>query len=379
MQFVINHEEAKTCSRTGSITTPHGVVQTPVFIPVGTVGAVKTVTPHDLKGLGTEMILSNAYHLYLRPGHERISGLGGLHRFTGWDRAILTDSGGFQIFSIAGLCKVSDEGVTFQSHLDGSLHFLSPERVIGIQQSLGADIIMAFDECLPFPSTHDATRYSLKRTLDWAKRCQKAHQQGAEGDRKQALYGIVQGGFYPDLRDDGTRAIVEMGFDGYAIGGVSVGETKEMLLEVVERVVPLLPKDQPVYLMGVGLPEDLVECIIRGVDLFDCVMPTRHARNGWLFTSFGRVVIKHAQYANDEGPLDPGCTCYTCQSFSRAYLRHLFMIREPSALRLNTLHNLHYYLNLMKEIREAIRGDRLLEFRKVFYETRCGVGETTGS
>jgi queuine tRNA-ribosyltransferase len=374
MQFVVNHEETNTRARTGSLLTPHGIVQTPVFCPVGTVGPVKTLSPKDLKELGVEILLANAYHLYLRPGHELISELGGLHRFTGWDRAILTDSGGYQIFSIAELCKVTDEGVTFQSHLDGSIHFLSPEMVITIQAALGADIIMTFDECLPFPSSRDVTRQSLERTLAWTERCQKAHARNVQGmpeDRRQTLFGISQGGFYSDLRERGTQAIVEMGFDGYAIGGLSVGETKEMMMEVVEQVVSLLPRDRPVYLMGVGLPEDLVECVVRGVDLFDCVMPTRHARSGWLFTSFGRIIIKNAQYAKDETPLDPHCTCYTCQNFSRAYLRHLFMMQETLAMRLNTYHNLHYYLRLMEGIRQAIRENRLLEFRKTFYQARC--------
>lgn len=377
-QFIIDHQEAKTPARTGQLLTSHGMVQTPVFIPVGTVGTVRTLAPRDLAELGAEIILANAYHLYLRPGHQIIAELGGLHRFTSWDRAILTDSGGYQVFSLAGLCKVNDEGVTFQSHLDGSLHFLSPETAMTIQKALGADVIMAFDECLSYPSTYDATRHSLKRTLQWALRCRSVYQRAvgipsasAPGESGQALFGIVQGGFYPDLREEGAKALVEIGFDGYAIGGLSVGETKEMMLEVVERVVPLLPRHRPLYLMGVGLPEDLVECAIRGVDLFDCVMPTRHARSGWLFTSLGRVVIKNAQYVRDETPLDPDCTCYTCRNFSRAYLRHLFMAQETLALRLNTLHNLHYYLRLMEGIREAIRKDRLLEFRKAFYERRC--------
>lgn len=370
MKFAIDHQEANTLARTGQLWTSHGVVQTPVFIPVGTVGTVKTLAPRDLKELGAEIILANAYHLYLRPGHSIIAELGGLHRFTSWDRAILTDSGGYQVFSLAGLCKVNDDGVTFQSHLDGSLHFLSPEMAMTIQEALGADVIMAFDECLSYPSSYDATRQSLKRTLKWAGRCKEAHRR-----KDQALYGIVQGGFYPDLREEGAKALVEIGFDGYAIGGLSVGETKEMMLEVVERVVPLLPRHRPLYLMGVGLPEDVVEGVIRGVDLFDCVMPTRHARSGWLFTSFGRVVIKNAQYARDETPLDPDCTCYTCRNFSRAYLRHLFMAQETLALRLNTLHNLHYYLRLMEGIREAIRKDRVLEFRKAFYQTRCEVND----
>ena len=376
MEFIIEHEEAKTRARTGSLMTSHGGVQTPVFSPVGTVGTVKTLAPRDLEELGVEIILANAYHLYLRPGHEVISELGGLHRFTGWNRAILTDSGGYQIFSIAALCKVNNDGVTFQSHLDGSSHFLSPEKIIGIQKSLGADILMTFDECLPYPSTRDSTVQSLKRTLDWAQRSKKAFEEDSQEGKvnpRQALFGISQGSFFPDLREEATEAIIQMDFDGYAIGGVSVGETKEMMLEVVEQVVPRLPEDKPVYVMGVGLPEDLVECVVRGVDLFDCVMPTRHARSGWLFTTSGRVVIKNAQYAKDEAPLDPLCTCYTCRNFSRAYLRHLFVLQETLALRLNTIHNLHYYLRLMEGIRDAIREDRLLEFRSAFYQARCEV------
>jgi queuine tRNA-ribosyltransferase len=381
MDFRIEHRDSGTLARTGFLSTPHGVVQTPVFMPVGTIGTVKTLGPADLKELGVEIILSNAYHLYLRPGHRLISEFGGLHSFTGWDGGILTDSGGYQVFSLAKLCKVTDEGATFQSHLDGSLHFMSPETVIAVQEALGADIIMMFDECLPYPSSYDETERSLRRTLDWGRRCRAAHRTAIDEGRAnpgQALYGIVQGGFYPDLRERGTTELVEIGFDGYAIGGLSVGETKEMLLEAVDRVVPLLPREKPCYLMGVGLPEDLVECVVHGVDLFDCVMPTRHARSGWLFTSQGRVVIKNAQYARDEGPLDPACACSTCRNYSRAYLRHLFMTQETFGLRLNTIHNLHYYLRLMENMRAAIRRDRLLDFRREFYEARLETPKGSG-
>ena len=381
MEFRIEHSDSRTPARTGFLSTPHGVVRTPVFMPVGTLGTVKTLGPADLKELGVEIILSNAYHLYLRPGHKLISDFGGIHSFTGWDGAVLTDSGGYQVFSLAKLCKVRDEGATFQSHLDGSLHFLSPETVIAVQEALGADIIMMFDECLPYPSSYDETERSLRRTLDWGKRCREAHRISIEAGRAnpgQALYGIVQGGFYQDLRERGTASLVEIGFDGYAIGGLSVGETKELLLDSVDQVVPFLPREKPCYLMGVGLPEDLVECVVRGVDLFDCVMPTRHARSGWLFTSQGRVVIKNSQYTRDEGPLDPDCTCATCRNFSRAYLRHLFMTQETFGLRLNTIHNLHYYLRLMEGIRTAIRQDRLLEFRREFYEARCETPKGSG-
>jgi len=378
MEFLIDHQEASTKARTGYLKTAHATIETPVFMPVGTIGTIKTLAPRDLKELGIQIMLANAYHLYLRPGHQLIADLGGLHRFSGWDGAILTDSGGYQVFSLAKLCKVTDEGATFQSHLDGSLHFLSPESVISIQEALGSDIMMIFDECLPYPSSYDTTRQSLRRNLDWAKRSSEARRKTLDESSPgydQALFGIVQGGFYSDLREEATRSIVEMGFDGYAVGGLSVGETKEMMLEVVDGVIPLLPKAQPRYLMGVGFPEDLVECVAHGIDMFDCVIPTRHARSGWLFTSFGRVIIKNAQYSSDENPLDPGCNCYTCQNFSRAYLRHLFMTQETLALKLNTLHNLHYYLQLMERVRQSIRRDRFPEFRKAFYEARCEVPE----
>ena len=382
MGFSIHHQETESAARTGQIETPHGMIQTPAFMPVGTVGAVKTLDPRDLVELGAEVILSNAYHLYLRPGHEMISRMGGLHAFMGWDRPILTDSGGFQVFSLAGLRKVTGDGVSFQSHIDGSRHFLSPELVIQVQEAIGADIMMTFDECVPYPSSHEASRLSLKRTQNWTRRSKEAYGRKmieVASDQRQALYGVIQGGFYEDLRKEAVSETLEIGFDGYAIGGVSVGETKSLMLEVVDQVAPMLPKHQPCYVMGVGLPEDLVECVIRGVDLFDCVMPTRHARSGWLFTSFGRIIIKNSQYTSDSNPIDPGCRCYTCQNFSRAYLRHLFMIQETLALRLQTIHNLHYYLRLMEDLRNAIQEDRLMEFRKEFYQARSEVVEATGS
>jgi queuine tRNA-ribosyltransferase len=334
-------------------------------MPVGTLGSVKGMAPEDLERLGAEIILCNAYHLYLRPGHEFIARRGGLHSFIGWNRPILTDSGGYQIFSLNLLTKVADEGVTFQSHLDGSRHFITPERAIEIEEGLGADIIMAFDECLPYPSDYDKTAASLDRTLDWARRCKGAHRR-----EDQFLYGIIQGGFYKDLRKKGTEDLLEIGFDGMAIGGLSVGEPQEQMLHVLEEVVPLIPETSPRYLMGVGTPEDLVEGVMRGVDLFDCVLPTRHARTGALFTSRGELHIKNAQYTEDTRPLDADCGCYTCRNFSRAYLRHLFMAKEILAIRLNTLHNLYYYLTLMQSLRQAIEENTIEKFRIEFYRKR---------
>lgn len=368
MTFTIQATETETRARCGRLETPHGSIRTPVFMPVGTAGTVKTLTPDELKILGADIILGNAYHLYLRPGHKLIAELGGLHRFISWDRPILTDSGGYQVFSLAELCKVTDEGAAFQSHLDGSLHFFSPESVIEIQEALGADMIMTLDECLPYPSSPEATHAALDRTIQWARRCRQAHKRP-----DQILFGIIQGGFYPELRREATVRMIELEFEGYALGGLSVGETQAMMMEVVDQVVPLLPEDRPRYLMGVGMPEDLLEGVIRGIDMFDCVIPTRHARTGWLFTSFGRVVIKNAQYARDESPIDPACDCYTCRHFSRAYLRHLFMAQEILALRLNTIHNLHYYLRLMETIRLAIREGRLMQYREEFYRMRCEI------
>lgn len=365
MKFAVLKQERRTAARTGRIATSRGEIATPAFAPVGTAGSVKGMTPAELADLGVELILCNAYHLYLRPGAKEVAALGGLHRFISWPRPILTDSGGFQVLSLEGIRKITDEGVSFQSHLDGSSHFISPEKSVEIQEDLGADIIMAFDECIPYPATHDYAAESVERTLRWAERCLAARRRG-----DQALLGIVQGGFFKDLRERSARETVRLAFEGYAVGGLCVGETKEMMLEVLEAVMPLLPEDRPRYLMGVGTPEDLVEGVLRGADLFDCVMPTRHARTGCLFTSFGRLVIKNAQYARDESPVDPACGCYACRNFSRAYLRHLFMAGEILAARLNTLHNLSYYLGLMAGLREAVERDRLLEFRERFYADR---------
>lgn len=367
MQFMRSTQDVKTAARLGRISTAHGAVDTPAFCPVGTAGSVKSMTPQELVDLGVEMILVNAYHLELRPGSKVVGELGGLHRFMSWSGPVLTDSGGFQILSQARLRKITDEGVSFQSHLDGSLHFISPEKSIEIQQNLGADIIMAFDECIAYPASYDEALRAVERTHRWGRRCKNARQGGGD----QALFGIVQGGVFKDLRGRSAEGLLQIGFDGYAVGGLSVGETAEMRNEILDIVLSLLPPDQPRYLMGIGAPEDLVEGVVRGADLFDCVMPTRHARTGCLFTSFGRIVIKNARYAMDEQPLDPKCGCYTCRHFSRAYLRYLFMAGEILSARLNTIHNLWYYLTLMKDLRQAIAEDRVLEFRENFYHARA--------
>ena len=365
-RFTLIKKDPASSARLGKFTTQHGEVNTPVFMPVGTQAAVKTLSPDDLVSIGAEIILSNTYHLFLRPGHELIRDFGGIQRFMGWNGPVLTDSGGFQVFSLAELRKITEEGVTFQSHIDGGAkHFISPEYAVEIQEALGADIIMAFDECIPYPATRDYALESLERTLRWAKRCNDAKKK-----TDQALFGIVQGGMYPDLRKQSAEALVDIGFDGYAIGGLSVGETKPMMYEMIEASMPLLPGNMPRYLMGVGTPEDLVESVDRGIDMFDCVMPTRNARNGTFFTSFGKVVIRNAQYERDNQPIDRSCECYTCRTFTRAYLRHLFNAGEVSALRLGTIHNLFFYLNLMRSIRLSIEKGRFKEFRSEFLAKR---------
>ncbi len=361
MKFTIVAQDG--LARVGRLSTPHGEIVTPAFCPVGSDAAVRTLAPADLEALGVEIVLANAYHLYLRPGHEAIARLGGLHRFMSWPHPLVTDSGGFQIFSLTGLTRVTDDGVIFQSHLDGSRHEVTPERAIEIQHAIGADLIMAFDECLSYPSTRDAATQALRRTLAWAARCRRYHAERSRAET-QTLFGVIQGGFFPDLRAQAAEATVALGFDGYAIGGLSVGEQRTMMLEVVDQVCPRLPEDAPRHLLGVGPPEDLIEVVSRGMDLFDCVMPTRHARNGMLFTSQGPVIIKQARYAHDEAPPDPACACPTCRRFSRAYLRHVFMSGESLAARLNTIHNLHYYLRFMDQIREAIRHGRLAALRQ---------------
>ncbi len=350
-----------TNARTGTLRLTRGTVQTPVFMPVGTHGSVKSMTPHLLKEMGAEIILGNTYHLYLRPGHELIDQLGGLQRFMAWDKPILTDSGGYQVFSLGELCKVHDNGVSFRSHVDGSRHEFTPEIAMAIQGALRSDIAMVFDECLSYPATAEETRRSTDRSIAWAARSKAAHGSHARAG-EQALFGIVQGGFDNDLRIYSAQATVEMGFDGYAIGGLSVGEGKELMYGVLDTVVPHLPTASPRYLMGVGTPIDLVEGVARGIDMFDCVMPTRHARTGYLFVGWGRINIKNAVHRDSASPIDDTCGCYTCRHFSRAYLRHLFLSGEILAHQLHTIHNLHRYLTLMAEMREAISAGRFGAF-----------------
>lgn len=342
--------------------TRQGVIQTPVFMPVGTQGTVKAVTPENLQEMNAQIILGNTYHLFIRPGHKLIESFGGLHKFMNWKGSILTDSGGFQIFSLKELATITEEGAAFKSHLDGSKLFLSPEDAINVQQSLGSDIMMCLDTCIPYPATKDETIKATDLTTRWANRCRIAHTK-----RDRLLFGIVQGGMFPELRRDHAAALIDIGFDGYAIGGLSVGEDKHLMFDMTEETVPALPKEYPVYLMGVGTPADLVEGVFRGVDMFDCVMPTRNARNGSLFTSKGKISIKNARFRDDHGPVDDQCNCYTCRNYSRAYLRHLFHAREILSSHLNTIHNLHFYLNLMADIRKAIEDDNFVQFRKDFY------------
>ena len=365
MEFKILHRNESTRARVGELKTAHGSFETPVFMPVGTQGSVKALSPEEIEGAGAKIILANTYHLYLRPGHEIVEKLGGLHRFMNWNGPVLTDSGGYQVYSLAKLRKISEKGVTFQSHIDGSRHFIGPEEAIHIQRALGSDIIMAFDECAPYPADYEYVQNSVRLTTMWAERC--LEQKRGEN---QALFGIIQGGMYSDLREMCAMDIVKMDFDGYALGGLSVGEDRATRQRVIDETIDHLPHEKPVYLMGVGKPEDILEAVILGVDMFDCVMPTRNARNGTLFTNSGRLVIKNACYVDDERPIDQECQCYACRNFSRAYLRHLFMARELLAYRLNSIHNICYYTCFMRDIREAIRNDNLLEFRDNFYMSK---------
>lgn len=365
--MAVRYELIKTCAQSGArlgrLHTPHGVIDTPVFMPVGTQATVKAMSPLELKEIGAEIILSNTYHLFIRPGHKLIKDFGGLHGFMNWDRPILTDSGGFQVFSLNELRKITEEGVMFRSHLDGSKHFFTPEFVMEVENALGADIMMAFDECTPWPCEHDYAKKSMERTARWLKRCKDSH----HNTEKQALFGIVQGGTYKDLRIESAKLTTDIELPGYAIGGLSVGEPKDIMNEVLEYTTPLLPKDKPRYLMGVGSPDCLIDGAIRGIDMFDCVLPTRIARNGTAMTSTGKVVMRNAEYAHDQNPLDKECDCYTCRNFSRGYIRHLLKANEILGGRLMTIHNLRFLQNLMKDIRQAIMDDRLLDFRKEFF------------
>jgi queuine tRNA-ribosyltransferase len=357
-------QQDKSCrARLGQLHTTHGTVETPIFMPVGTQAAVKTMTPEEVREVGGKLILSNTYHLYLRPGHELIREAGGLHRFMNWDGPILTDSGGFQVFSLGPLRKISEEGVTFRSHIDGSEHFFSPEKAVEVQEALGSDIAMVFDECTPYPCTHEYALEALKRTTRWAKRCADAHKR-----EDQALFGIVQGSTFADLRRQSARELVELDFPGYAVGGLSVGEPKEIMYEMLDVTVGDLPVEKPRYLMGVGSPDCLVEGVIRGIDMFDCVLPTRIARNGTVLTHHGKLVVRNAEYARDFNPLDPTCDCYACRNYSRAYIRHLIKAGEILGIRLTTIHNLRFIQRLMQEIRDAIKKGRILEYRDKFFE-----------
>jgi queuine tRNA-ribosyltransferase len=365
MQYQLRQRDRRTKARLGRLSTVRAVIETPAFMPVGSLGPVKGLEPDDLHALGFRLMLNNAYHLSLRPGHKVVAELGGLHAFTGWPGAILTDSGGFQIFSLAKLRTVSDEGVTFQSHIDGSSHFISPETAIEIQEALGADIIMAFDECVALPADRAAVHEGVRRTTLWADRCQASRRR-----TDQALFGIVQGGLEPDLRVTSARELVAMGFEGYAVGGLSVGESKTAMYAMLEATVPELPEDKPRYLMGVGLPEDLIEGVARGIDLFDCVVPSRHGRTGSLFTAAGRIVIKQAQYRRDERPIDAACACPVCKRYSRAYLHHLYNVKEMLGSRLNTMHNLWFFADLMQRVRASIEQGTFAEFRHEFHRMR---------
>ncbi len=362
IKFELFHQEKDTSARLGKLTTRYGEIETPIFMPVGTQATVKSLTPEELKEIGAQIILANTYHLYLRPGSKLIAAAGGLHQFMHWDRPLLTDSGGFQIFSLSELNQITEEGVYFKSHIDGSRHFISPEKSMEIQMELGSDIVMAFDECPPYPSDYNYVDKSLELTIRWAKRSKEA--MTAED---QALFGIIQGGIYPELRQKSVEAMVEIGFPGYAIGGLSVGEEKELMYQVLDFTTPLLPIAQPRYLMGVGTPEDLIEGVLRGIDLFDCVMPTRIARHGAVYTSRGRITVRNAEYERDFTPLDEQCNCYVCRNYSRGYIRHLLNRKEILGIRLTTYHNLHFFLALMHQVRLAIKRDQLLEFRKEFY------------
>ncbi|TSA48906.1 MAG: tRNA guanosine(34) transglycosylase Tgt [Nitrosomonadales bacterium] len=363
MDFNLTHTDG--AARRGTLTLAHGTVETPAFMPVGTYGTVKSVSPVEIREIGAHIVLGNTFHLWLRPGLEVIAAHGGLHRFMGWDGPILTDSGGFQVWSLGELRKISEEGVKFRSPVNGDPCFLTPEESMRIQKVLNSDIAMVFDECTPYPASVQQARDSMQLSLRWAARSKAAHAGNAN-----ALFGIVQGGMHENLRDESLAGLLEIGFDGYAIGGLSVGEPKDDMLRVLTHLAPQMPADKPRYLMGVGTPEDIVDAVLLGVDMFDCVMPTRNARNGWLFTRFGNVKIKNAQYRADTGPLDPDCSCYTCRNFTLAYLHHLHRVGEILGARLNTIHNLHFYQETMQGLRLAIAQGRLHAFAEEFKRQR---------
>lgn len=361
-EFELLHVDKHTGARRGRLHTPHGVIETPIFMPVGTQASVKTMSPDELKDCGAQIILSNTYHLHLRPGEQLVQKAGGLHKFMNWDRPILTDSGGFQVFSLASLRKLEEYGVEFRSHLDGSKQFISPEISVGIQQALGSDIMMQFDECSPYPCDYDRAKNAMHRTLRWLERCMKA-----KTNDHQALFGIVQGAFYGDLRIECAKEMAKLDLPGFGIGGLSVGEPKEVMYDMLDQMMPYMPEKKPRYLMGVGSPDCLIEGVLRGVDMFDCVLATRVARNGTVFTHDGRLVVRNAKYAEDFTPLDPDCDCYACRNFTRGYIRHLFKAGEILALRLNSIHNIYFLTHMMSEMREAIENDALLDWTNEFY------------
>ncbi len=364
-QFNLAKKDSNTYARLGEMMTPHGMVHTPAFMPVGTQGTVKSMLPEELKNCGAEIILSNTYHLYLRPGHETINMMGGLHKFMNWSGPVLTDSGGFQVYSLGALRKITPDGVMFRSHIDGSRHMLSPQKAVDIQEALGSDIMMCLDDCTPYPATFMQTEKSLNLTAKWADLCKKA-----KTSDEQALFGIIQGGTYLDLRKQSLEQIVDIGFDGYALGGVSVGEPKEIMYKITESMTPLLPVEKPRYLMGVGTPQDIVFGVSCGIDMFDCVIPTRCARHGLLFTNSENVVIKNARWREDNNPIDENCDCYTCKNYSRAYLRHLYFAGEILAMVLNTIHNIRHYMRLMENIRLAINENRFGKFKEDFLKNK---------
>lgn len=361
--FKIIAECKTTRARAGILQTAHGDVETPIFMPVGTLGTVKSLAPEELKACGVQIILGNTYHLYLRPGCDVVQRFDGLHAFMNWDGPILTDSGGFQVFSLAKLRRVTDEGALFQSHIDGSQHLLTPEKSVEIQQCLGADIVMCLDECIKYPAEKSDAQKALELTSKWSKRSK-----GAFKNEKNALFGIVQGGMFKDLREMSAHDLLEIGFDGYAIGGLSVGEPKELMIEMADFTLPILPDTKPKYVMGVGTPEDIVSLVSLGADMFDCVLPTRNARNGQMFTSTGTINISNARFKNDVDPIESECTCYTCRNYSRAYLRHLYLSKELLAYRLNTIHNVHFYMNLVRKLRTAICQGRFKKFKEEFFK-----------